>query len=246
MTKPYVDFALVKLQARLLQQLHRDDADSTPVCTVSLSCLGCGIAPVHHSQGPPEPFKRAIRTTFVRLSLMPRPECPAENSAALEQTTFFNKDGINWTPHTIGWSIAGGCALLVCLSWPINNLACPHFLPQTLFISIVSVLKHCRYVFLVIAVVVTLTLHTETTRILLNSAKCMTTSCTVRICLIHSLNLDRLRILYMPPIYGIVSFLSYRFFREYTYFELVQVGEYSVAYFFIPLPALTYCSLRGS
>lgn len=57
---------------------------------------------------------------------MSRPECPAENTAAIEQTSFFNENGINWTPHTIGWSIAGGCAVLVCLpsadqysiSWP--------------------------------------------------------------------------------------------------------------------------------
>ncbi|KAJ3792380.1 organic solute transporter Ostalpha-domain-containing protein [Lentinula aff. detonsa] len=32
-----------------------------------------------------------------------------------------------------------------------------------------------------------------------------------------------LRILYMPPIYGVISFLSYRFFRSYTYYELVEV-----------------------
>ncbi|KAJ3749905.1 organic solute transporter Ostalpha-domain-containing protein [Lentinula detonsa] len=31
-----------------------------------------------------------------------------------------------------------------------------------------------------------------------------------------------LRILYMPPIYGVISFLSYRFFRSYTYYELVE------------------------
>ncbi|KAF9471458.1 DUF300-domain-containing protein [Pholiota conissans] len=34
-----------------------------------------------------------------------------------------------------------------------------------------------------------------------------------------------LRILYMPPIYGIISFLSYRFFREYTYYSLIEVGD---------------------
>ncbi|KAJ3718494.1 organic solute transporter Ostalpha-domain-containing protein [Lentinula raphanica] len=32
-----------------------------------------------------------------------------------------------------------------------------------------------------------------------------------------------LRILYMPPVYGVISFLSYRFFRSYTYYELVEV-----------------------
>lgn len=57
---------------------------------------------------------------------MPRPECPAENTVAIEQTTFFDENGINWTPHTIGWSIAGGCAVLVCFLCPINLLAHPH------------------------------------------------------------------------------------------------------------------------
>lgn len=28
----------------------------------------------------------------------------------------------------------------------------------------------------------------------------------------------------MPPVYAIMSFLSYRYFRSYTYFSLVQVG----------------------
>ncbi|KIJ43075.1 hypothetical protein M422DRAFT_170381, partial [Sphaerobolus stellatus SS14] len=32
-----------------------------------------------------------------------------------------------------------------------------------------------------------------------------------------------IRILYMPAIYGIISFLSYRFFRDYTYYSLVEV-----------------------
>ncbi|KIL60228.1 hypothetical protein M378DRAFT_84054 [Amanita muscaria Koide BX008] len=31
-----------------------------------------------------------------------------------------------------------------------------------------------------------------------------------------------LRILYMPPVYAIIAFFSYRFFREYTYYSLVQ------------------------
>ena len=34
----------------------------------------------------------------------------------------------------------------------------------------------------------------------------------------------RLRILYMPAIYAIISFFSYRFFRSYTYYSLVEIG----------------------
>lgn len=33
-----------------------------------------------------------------------------------------------------------------------------------------------------------------------------------------------LRIIYMPPIYAVISFLSYRFFRSYTYYDLIEVG----------------------
>lgn len=32
-----------------------------------------------------------------------------------------------------------------------------------------------------------------------------------------------LRILYMPPVFAIISFFSYRFFRDYTYYSLVEV-----------------------
>lgn len=117
---------------------------------------------------------------------MPRPECPAENSAAVEETTFFSKDGINWTPHTIGWSVAGGCAILVCLSTPINLLAYPQasLFTQTLLISLVSVLKHCRCVVLVIAPVALSHLipripNIETIQTLLSNARCTTTSCRV-------------------------------------------------------------------
>ena len=35
----------------------------------------------------------------------------------------------------------------------------------------------------------------------------------------------RIRILYMPPIYAIISFFSYRFFRSYTYYSLAETGE---------------------
>ncbi|TFK72244.1 DUF300-domain-containing protein [Pluteus cervinus] len=33
-----------------------------------------------------------------------------------------------------------------------------------------------------------------------------------------------LRILYMPPVYAIISFFSYRFFRDYTYYSFISVA----------------------
>lgn len=33
-----------------------------------------------------------------------------------------------------------------------------------------------------------------------------------------------LRILYMPPVYALISFFSYRYFRDYTYYDLVETG----------------------
>lgn len=30
----------------------------------------------------------------------------------------------------------------------------------------------------------------------------------------------------MPPVYAIISFFSYRYFREYTYYEFIEVGEW--------------------
>jgi hypothetical protein len=37
-----------------------------------------------------------------------------------------------------------------------------------------------------------------------------------------------IRILYMPPVYAVVSFFSYRFFHAYTYYALVEVVYESV------------------
>lgn len=37
-----------------------------------------------------------------------------------------------------------------------------------------------------------------------------------------------LRILYMPPIYAIISFFSYRYFRSYTYYDLVETVYESI------------------
>ncbi|THU93985.1 DUF300-domain-containing protein [Dendrothele bispora CBS 962.96] len=37
-----------------------------------------------------------------------------------------------------------------------------------------------------------------------------------------------LRILYMPPVYAVISFFSYRFFRSYTYYSLIEVAYEAV------------------
>jgi len=34
----------------------------------------------------------------------------------------------------------------------------------------------------------------------------------------------RIRILYMPLVYAVVSFFSYRFFRDYTYYSLAETS----------------------
>lgn len=44
-----------------------------------------------------------------------------------------------------------------------------------------------------------------------------------------NLTLFRLRILYMPAVYAIISFFSYRFFRSYTYYDLIETGTSSTS-----------------
>ncbi|KAJ6499942.1 organic solute transporter Ostalpha-domain-containing protein [Mycena vitilis] len=95
--------------------------------------------------------------------------CPSDNAGDIDQTSFWNANGLDWDAHRIGWAIAGGCTAV------------------TLLISFFSVLGHCR----------NYTNRRQQRQIL--------------------------RILYMPPVYAVISFLSYRFFRDYTYYSLVEV-----------------------
>ncbi|KAJ7346676.1 organic solute transporter Ostalpha-domain-containing protein [Mycena albidolilacea] len=95
--------------------------------------------------------------------------CPSDNSADIDQTSFWDSGNLNWDAHRIGWAIAGACTA------------------ATVLISFFSVLGHCRN-------------YTN-----------------------RSQQRQILRILYMPPVYAVISFLSYRFFRDYTYYSLIQV-----------------------
>jgi hypothetical protein len=43
--------------------------------------------------------------------------------------------------------------------------------------------------------------------------------------LVNTLNfICSIRILLMPPVYAVISFFSYRYFRSYTYYELAETA----------------------
>ncbi|PPQ71311.1 hypothetical protein CVT24_012037 [Panaeolus cyanescens] len=92
------------------------------------------------------------------------------NTVDVDQSDFWDENGIHWDAHRIGWAIAGGTAIL------------------TIIISSFTILGHCR-----------------------NYTK-------------PAQQRQILRILYMPPIYAIISFFSYRFFRDYTYYSFIQIA----------------------
>jgi len=37
----------------------------------------------------------------------------SDNTVAIDETEFWDANGVHWTPHRIGWTIAGVCAVLV-------------------------------------------------------------------------------------------------------------------------------------
>ncbi|KAH9940132.1 organic solute transporter Ostalpha-domain-containing protein [Epithele typhae] len=95
--------------------------------------------------------------------------CPSDNQQAIDQSDFWDENGIHWDAHRIGWLIAGVCAAI------------------TVLLTTINVAFHCR----------NYTNRGEQRQII--------------------------RILYMPAVYAIISFFSYRFFRSYTYYELIEV-----------------------
>lgn len=100
--------------------------------------------------------------------------CPSDNTQAVDQSSFWSSDGVNWDAHRIGWVISGSCAL------------------ATVLISFVTVSQHCLHY----------TNPGEQRQIL--------------------------RILYMPPVYAVISFFSYRYFRDYTYYDLIETAYESI------------------
>ncbi|KAF5376902.1 hypothetical protein D9615_007209 [Tricholomella constricta] len=123
---------------------------------------------------------------------MPKPECVSENTIDIDQSSFWDSNGVNWDTHRIGWAVAGGCACL------------------TVIISIISVWRHCR----------SYTNPREQRQIL--------------------------RILYMPPVYAIISFFSYRYFRHYTYYSFIEVAYEAITLSAFLLLLIEYVAATAS
>jgi hypothetical protein len=71
----------------------------------------------------------------------------SENQIAIDQSKFWDADGIHWEPHRIGWAVAGGCSVLVrsiSVGMGVGLLRDV----KTVIISVISILQHCRCVLL--------------------------------------------------------------------------------------------------
>ncbi|KAL0948355.1 hypothetical protein HGRIS_010939 [Hohenbuehelia grisea] len=55
-----------------------------------------------------------------------------------------------------------------------------------------------------------------------------------------------IRILYMPAVYAIISFFSYRFFRSYTYYSLIEIAYEAVTLSAFLLLIIEYVASTGS
>ncbi|QRV81160.1 Organic solute transporter Ostalpha [Ceratobasidium sp. AG-Ba] len=95
--------------------------------------------------------------------------CGSENTEAIDQSSFWDENGLHWDAHRIGWAVSGAFALTAVL------------------ITIVSVSRHAR------------NYH------------------------VPKEQRQIIRILYMPLVYAIISWFSYRFFRAYTYYSFAVV-----------------------
>ncbi|KAG9076527.1 hypothetical protein FS749_011701 [Ceratobasidium sp. UAMH 11750] len=95
--------------------------------------------------------------------------CESENTEAIDQSSFWDENGIHWDAHRIGWAVSGAFALAAVL------------------ITVVSVFRHAR------------NYH------------------------VRKEQRQIIRILYMPLVYAIISWFSYRFFRAYTYYSFAVV-----------------------
>lgn len=81
--------------------------------------LRVAVAGVRNDDSRPSSYSVSSST----LLLLPSPptrsaitmvaKCPSDNTEQINQSTFWDSGSKHWDAHRIGWSVAGGCALLV-------------------------------------------------------------------------------------------------------------------------------------
>ncbi|KAF7361848.1 hypothetical protein MVEN_00529300 [Mycena venus] len=128
--------------------------------------------------------------------------CPSDNAAAVDQSSFWDSGNLHWDKHRIGWAIAGG----------LYRCDCYHF------VFLCPWALQVRHHFLVCP-----TYKLGPLKKLHKSCSAASNVSGCHFSFAGSEQEYSLRILYMPPVYAVISFLSYRFFRDYTYYSLVEV-----------------------
>lgn len=175
--------------------------------------------------------------------------CPSDNSQAIDQSSFWDFGSGPWDKHRIGWLVAGICSVVVRLGYPSIKIRLGfkrcrrRFLFPSLVLCNIAGARPEMYLLFVSLTYDRLWVQK------LPTTKGATTD--VRAVVLSPLNgpelihtHSSLRILYLPPVYAIISFFSYRYFRQYTYYSLIQVGAFPLPIFASPYLTLC-CSLRG-
>jgi hypothetical protein len=161
------------------------------------------------------------------LYCVPKMSCPSDNTQVVDQSSFWSSGNINWDAHRIGWAIAGGSTFLVSAITP-----CPKK-PRVYTAHATADCHHlCHYCSQSLPVCHDLAFDIPrasshgpvTIPSALNSDKCTPIPSRLFCSPLRASGVFRIRILYMPPVYAVVSFFSYRFFRDYTYYSLGETS----------------------
>jgi hypothetical protein len=159
---------------------------------------------------------------------MPVPCSVSENTLATNENAFWDLPGPFWDVHRMGWAVAGGCTVLVRSFSNLSfQLWCSIFTDNTDIIvyyrTTPQVRSRGRYrnagIWRIIASSRNYTNPNQQRQMLALVPKPLVCFWLIR-------SARSLRILYMPPIYAIISFFSYRFFRAYTYCLLIQASTF--------------------
>ncbi|KAK4704647.1 hypothetical protein P7C70_g1563, partial [Phenoliferia sp. Uapishka_3] len=57
------------------------------------------------------------------ISSLTNSTCALSNVDLIDQTTFWDANGVHWDAHRIGWAIAGGCSILFVVVKPLLSIA---------------------------------------------------------------------------------------------------------------------------